>query len=387
MTVTASAIASGPNARKAVASALARATQRLGRATPSYGFLFVAPELDLAEALDEARRVCPTTDFIGCTTAGELTEAGLIHGGLALLLVAADSASHVTAFSRRADAPLRAAEELGAVIAAQAERGTVGTTVLLTDGLAGTGEALVDELRRTGGTLHEIVGGAAGDEGKFRGTWVGRNADSGSSCAALLHVRSDLRWGVGVDHGLSAVTSPMRVTRAFGSTVYELDGRPAFDVYRDFASKRGITLDPKNAGPFLINNELGVYLFDQFKKARAPLAVNADGSLTCAAPVPSGANVCILGGTPDDLVGAAKRAATEAKERLGTRKAAGILLFDCICRGAILGAEFHREIYAVQEVFPETPIAGFLTYGEIARYSGRLDGWHNTTAVVVAIPE
>jgi hypothetical protein len=38
-------------------------------------------------------------------------------------------------------------------------------------------------------------------------------------------------------------------------------------------------------------------------------------------------------------------------------------------------------------VVPGTPIAGFLTYGEIARYSGRLDGWHNTTAVVAAIPK
>src|SRR5450432_14739 len=28
----------------------------------------------------------------------------------------------------------------------------------------------------------------------------------------------------------------------------------------------------------------------------------------------------------------------------------------------------------------------FLTYGEIARYRGRFDGWHNTTAVVTAIP-
>ena len=40
----------------------------------------------------------------------------------------------------------------------------------------------------------------------------------------------------------------------------------------------------------------------------------------------------------------------------------------------------------MRSVFPGVPIAGFLTYGEIARYSGRLDGWHNTTAVVTAIP-
>jgi hypothetical protein len=31
------------------------------------------------------------------------------------------------------------------------------------------------------------------------------------------------------------------------------------------------------------------------------------------------------------------------------------------------------------------PVAGFLTYGEIASYSGRIDSWHNTTAAAMAI--
>ena len=62
------------------------------------------------------------------------------------------------------------------------------------------------------------------------------------------------------------------------------------------------------------------------------------------------------------------------------------VFFLCICRGAILGADFQQEIDAIRAVFPEVPIAGLLTYGEIARYKGRLDGWHNTTAVVAAIP-
>jgi methyl-accepting chemotaxis protein len=65
---------------------------------------------------------------------------------------------------------------------------------------------------------------------------------------------------------------------------------------------------------------------------------------------------------------------------------AGVLVFDCICRGMILKDGFQREIDAVRQHFPDVPIAGFLTYGEIARFRGKLDGWHNTTAVVVAIP-
>jgi hypothetical protein len=52
----------------------------------------------------------------------------------------------------------------------------------------------------------------------------------------------------------------------------------------------------------------------------------------------------------------------------------------------ILQDAFQREVEAVGRVFPNVPIAGFLTYGEIARFRGKLDGWHNSTAVVAAIP-
>jgi hypothetical protein len=53
----------------------------------------------------------------------------------------------------------------------------------------------------------------------------------------------------------------------------------------------------------------------------------------------------------------------------------------------ILKDAFDKEIDAGRSVFGGVPIAGFLTYGEIARYPGKLNGWHNATAVVVAIPE
>ena len=86
------------------------------------------------------------------------------------------------------------------------------------------------------------------------------------------------------------------------------------------------------------------------------------------------------------MVSAAKRAAEEALKNLKGARASAVLLFDCVCRGMILDRGFGREIEAIQTVFPDVPVAGLLTYGEIARFKGRLDGWHNTTAVVAAIP-
>jgi methyl-accepting chemotaxis protein len=86
------------------------------------------------------------------------------------------------------------------------------------------------------------------------------------------------------------------------------------------------------------------------------------------------------------MIAAAREAAEEARDRLGGAEAAGVLLFDCVCRGMILREEFGKEIDAVRLVFGDVPVAGFLTYGEIAQSAGRLEGWHNATVVVAAIP-
>ena len=106
----------------------------------------------------------------------------------------------------------------------------------------------------------------------------------------------------------------------------------------------------------------------------------------CAAEIPVESTVCILDGEVDKMLAAAGRAAEEARENLNGADAAGVLLFDCVCRGMILKDGFRSEIDAVRSVFGDVPVAGFLTYGEIARYRGRFGGWHNATAVVLAVP-
>jgi hypothetical protein len=87
------------------------------------------------------------------------------------------------------------------------------------------------------------------------------------------------------------------------------------------------------------------------------------------------------------MIAAAKAAANEARSRLAPESnVAGVLVFDCVCRGMILKEAFAEEVEAVRSVFGDVPLAGFLTYGEIARRPGTLEGWHNATAVVAAIP-
>ena len=203
----------------------------------------------------------------------------------------------------------------------------------------------------------------------------------------MAHVFDRANWGVGLGHGLSPDTERMTVTRAEGNVVYEIDDRPAFDAYVEHAARNDTALTPENAPGYMVHHEVGVYFFDELRFARAPLAVGDDGSLTLAGDLPRGSTICLLDGERAAMLEAARLAAQEAKRGVGDAEVAGVLVFDCVCRGQILGGDFDREVEAVRDVFGNVPVAGFLTYGEIARYKGKLQGWNNATAVVLAIPK
>jgi hypothetical protein len=391
-TIVGSGASTGRDATSAADEAARSALQRLGSARPAFGFLFASPDHDLRLALKSAREAAGGADIIGSSTAGELTEHGLQHGGVVVMLVASDNTSHRVAMGAGlrgncknvADDLCKPIPEAKRIARTKDQRQL--TTVVLTDGLAGTGEELVNNLFERALSGCQIVGGAAGDEGRFKQTTVGAGSEAATNAAAVLHVFGSRRWGVGVNHGLRSTTKPMLVTRSSANVIYEIDGEPAFEVYRRHALERQVRLTPEGAAPYMIAHELGVHFFDKISRARAPLSVGKDGSLHCAAGVPEGCLVSILDGEPLSMVQAAKSAAEEAREALEVGNAAGVLLFDCVCRGMILKDRFDEEIAAVRGVFGDVPIAGFLTYGEIAGYAGRFDGWHNATAVVAAIP-
>jgi hypothetical protein len=383
--------AAGPDAQAASTEAMRMALEGLHGSAPSFGFLFVSPALALSECLRTAQGLARGARLQGCTTAGEFTERGLIHGGVVVLLVSTDAPFLARTARGIAAAPAAVAKGLcegfhAAAATARVKGYVCSTTLTLVDGLSGAGERFVDSMVENTQALHQVVGGAAGDEGKFAATHVGEPERAGTDMAAALHVFTRSPLGVGIGHGLEATTARMRVTRAKGNVVQEIDGRPAFAVYQDHARQRGMTLSAASAGEYLIANELGILVGGKVTRARAPLSVGSDGSLTCAAEVPQGAHVAILDGRPDAMVSAARQAADEALHNLQGKPPAGVLVFDCVCRGLILKDGFQREIDAVREVMGEVPVAGFLTYGEIASYSGRIESWHNTTAVVLAIP-
>ena len=111
----------------------------------------------------------------------------------------------------------------------------------------------------------------------------------------------------------------------------------------------------------------------------------AERSLSCIAEVPQGALVWIMEGDAGSVLGATDAAAADSLAALDGRSPLGMLAFDCIARRGVLGDDgIQAEIDRLATLAEGAPVAGFYTYGEIARTRG-LRGFHNQTLVVLSL--
>jgi hypothetical protein len=178
----------------------------------------------------------------------------------------------------------------------------------------------------------------------------------------------------------------MLVTASQGTSVNELDESPALDFYLDrLNASEAVRSDPAAFTRFALTHPLGLSR-RRGEEVRFVAEANfADRSLVCIAQVPQGGQVWIMEGDDDSVLAATDAACGEALEALGGQPPLGLLAFDCIARRGVLGdSGIEREVTRISNHAGGAPVAGFYTYGEIARTRG-ISGFHNQTLVVLAL--
>jgi len=84
---------------------------------------------------------------------------------------------------------------------------------------------------------------------------------------------------------------------------------------------------------------------------------------------------------------AAQQATRAALAALNGQKPRAALVFDCVATRLRLGKGFDNELKACAELLSPAEFVGCNTYGQIARADGQFGGFHNCTAVVLALPQ
>lgn len=387
----ATAIATGSAAEAAESLGREVATQ-LGGAAPALLLVFGSTAQPLSELMPPLAARFPGARVLGASTAGEFTERGDKKGAAALFAVHGDFKIFAGMGAGLKEDPEGAISAATRELPAEVEGFPHRTALLLLDPLAGNGEEATLIAAGILGEDVRLAGGAAGDDLKMLSTQVGCGGHVASDAAVVGVIFSKRPLGVGVCHGHQPLSGPLRVTRASGNVVSEIEGEPAWRVWeretRESAKQRGVdpsSLAPEELGGYLLRYEAGLATGSEYK-IRAPLSRGADGSLSFACGIPEGAEIQITESEPERQVESAREAARRARVQLGGAAPAGALVFDCICRNLILGDDFRPAVRAISEELSGTKLAGFETYGEIALDAGDMSGFHNTTTVVLAFP-
>lgn len=165
------------------------------------------------------------------------------------------------------------------------------------------------------------------------------------------------------------------VTKSNGSVLQELDGVPAYQVYRKY-------LNIKNDENFFYNT-LEFPLFYEHNETtilRTPVASNADDSITMTSDIDVGSVVRLAYGDPVTIVDGIKQDSLKIAEF----RPDVIHIFSCAARRAFWSTQEPTfEIYPFKEIAPSV---GFFSHGEFIRYKNNLNQ-HNVTLVIAAMRE
>lgn len=354
---------------------------------PDLVVVFASSRFDYERLLTSLNAACTPTLLVGSSSAGEFT-GGHRGEGTACALAIRSTDIQASAGLGRGVSRHRSKAAADAVAAFKGVGATsfpYRSALVMTDALAGHADELVGELTMLTSGAYQFAGGGAGDDAKFSSTHVFFGTHAYTDAVVALELLSSKPFGIGVGHGWTPASAPLRATEVDGTRLVSLNGLPAIEAFEAHAAATGQAIDRSAPLPFFLHNILGIDTGVGYQ-LRVPLAVNGDGTVTCAAEIPPGARVHIMKTDADSAITAAQRATKTAIDALRGHPPSAALFFDCVATRLRMGSDFGFELQTVSDLLGDARLVGCNTYGQIARAEGQFGGFHNCTAVVMVLP-
>lgn len=348
--------------------------------------IFTAGEiLENTTVLERIHAAVPGARIMGCSTSGEIGD-GVEDNSISLLAMRFDrTAIKFTAVSlgRTEDS-----FEAGARIAENLKGDGLKAVFVLTPGLNINGSELTSGMKSkiTPGVF--VSGGMAGDGTNFKKTFVVLDDGISDKQAVAFGLYGD---NVVVRSGSSGgwkPFGPMRnVTRAEKNVLYELDGKPALALYKEYLGDK--VADLPGSGllyPFAIMNENKVGTKGLI---RTILGIDeAANSLILAGNMETGSVVSLMRAGTEELAEGARHAAMKALDNKPSAEDSAVICVSCVGRKILMGDDTEEELDAAREYLKDMPVAGFYSYGEICHHEDTDEPeLHNQTMTITYFSE
>ena len=278
----------------------------------------------------------------------------------------------------------------GTAIASQLNRPSLRAILVLSDGLHVNGSELVKGLNDSLGGAVVISGGLAGDGTHFKKTWVLKDRTPQSGYVTAVGLYGDhIRIGHGSKGGWDKFGPERLVTKSHGNVLYELDGRPALHLYKEYLGDRAAGLPATGLlFPLAIRSSLS----EGKTLVRTILAVDeASQSMTFAGDIPQGVYAQLMRANFDRLIQGASDAATlttNGHDGSPSDHSCLSIAISCVGRRLVLGERTEEETEATLDILPQgSRQIGFYSYGEISPYESGACDLHNQTMTLTTITE
>ncbi len=347
--------------------------------------IFAAPQFaDNPEPITTLTKAYPTAKIIGCSSAGEINGISVQDDTLSVAVIAFEKTPLEVV-----SLPINSTQDsfnIGIALAKQLDKPNLRGIFVLSDGLSINGSELAKGLNILNKSDITITGGLAGDGSAFKKTWVIYKGKLLSEHIVAVgfygeHIKLTQSSGGGWD-----IFGPERlVSRSKNNILYELDGRPALALYKEYLGDKASGLPATGLlFPLSIRKDDN----DKNPLVRTILAVDeATQSLTFAGDIPQGYRAQLMRANFDRLIGGASNAGKLAAtpSDLGPQL---LIAISCIGRRLLLGERAEEETESTLESFPQgTQQVGFYSYGELSsRKVGSCD-LHNQTMTLTSVAE
>jgi hypothetical protein len=379
------------NPEVAAQEAVAQARQQSGIQSPDLVLVFATTGYDQDAVVRAVRAATGNAPLAGCSAEGTIAgdEADESSFALAVALLSSDvldfAPVHVSGLKEDATGcGRRIADHLRGHM-----RDDTAALFLFADGLTFNFDRFMIGLSELipAGRLLPIFGGTAGDNFAFFKTYqyCGDQVITDGAVAVLMS--GPIRIATAVNHGSSPIGGERVVTRCEGNVIYEIDGKPALDVLREYDN---VDDWPKTAASFGVGFRAPASLGsqDEFIIRFMPARDVVSGSVTIGTEVKSGTPVWMTRRDPVRIADGVRRIGASIREQLGGNQPAIVFQFDCSGRGALVLREQQRsdlltELRALVGN-ADTPWIGLYTYGELGPVGG-VNHFHNYTLVLCAL--
>ena len=335
--------------------------------------------------IDMIRTAYPNACIFGCSTAGEIIGTQVLDDSLIITAVSF-SATRVRGAMVKV-ASTDDSHKAGAELAISLTADDLKHVFVLSEGLDINGSELVRGLTENLPLGTTLTGGLSGDGDRFQETYVLLNNEpTRDAVGAIGFYGNKLQVGYGSFGGWDTFGPERLITRAKGNILYELDGKSALAMYKQYLGEHAKGL-PATGLLFPLSLRMND---SSVPVVRTLLSVNEkDHSMTFAGDMPENTYARLMKANFERLIDGAVSAARTSAETMGHISPELAILISCVGRKLILKQRIEEEVEGIHDILGEgATYTGFYSYGEISPFAkGGKCELHNQTMTITALSE